>query len=91
MNSKYFKIKKYKKLENKFFKVFKIFQIIDKQAYKFELSIKWKIYDLFYELLWEHDIYKKRQVNTVLLEPEKKFEVRNNNKYKIETIINNMI
>ena len=40
LNSKYIKTKKNKKLVNKFFKLFQVLYIIEKQAYKLELSFK---------------------------------------------------
>ena len=40
LNSKYVKIKKNKKLKNKFFGPFQVFYVVEKQAYKLELSIK---------------------------------------------------
>ena len=40
LNSKYIKIKKNKKLENKFFGLFRVLYLIDKQTYKLELPAK---------------------------------------------------
>ncbi len=48
LNNKYIQIKRNKKLENKFFEPFWVFYVVRKQAYKLELSIKWKIHDVFY-------------------------------------------
>ncbi len=48
LNSKYIKTKQNKKLENKFFASFQVFHVVEKQAYKLELSTKWKIYDIFH-------------------------------------------
>ena len=40
LNSKYIKIKRNKKLENKFFGPFKVFYVVRKQAYKLKLPAK---------------------------------------------------
>ena len=48
LNSKYLKIKQNCKLETKFFNLFWVLHPINKQAYKLELSKKWKILDVFH-------------------------------------------
>ncbi len=41
-------MKKNQKLKNKFLDFFYILHVVRKQANKLDLSIKWKIYDVFY-------------------------------------------
>ena len=53
LNSKYIKTKKNKKLESKVFGSFQVLYIVEKQAYKLELSINWKIYNVFHMSLLE--------------------------------------
>ena len=48
LNSKYIKTKCNRKLEAKFFGPFRVLYPVGKQAYKLELSKKWRIYDLFH-------------------------------------------
>ncbi len=93
LNSKYIKTKRNKKLENKFFRAFQVVHIVEKQAYKLELSIKWKIHNIFHVSLLEQDIRKKRQVDNTLPEPEKdlKFEAGENKEYEVKTIIDSMV
>ena len=92
LNSKYIKITHYKKLEKKFFGSFQILHTVGKQAYKLELPIKWKIYDLFHVSLLKQDIKRKKQVdNQALPKPEKEFEAKNNKEYKIKAIINSAV
>ncbi len=71
---------------NKFFELFQVFYIVRKQAYKLELSSKWKIHNVFYVLLLEQNIIRKKQVNNVLPESEK-FETKDNKEYKVKAII----
>ncbi len=51
--SKYIKTKRNKKLESKFFGPFRVLHVVRKQAYKLELSTKWKRYDVFHVSLLE--------------------------------------
>ncbi len=94
LHSKYIKIKRNKKCESKFFEPFQVLHTVEKQAYKLDLSTKWKIYDVFHVLLLEQDTIRKGQVdNKALPELEKdmEFEARSNKKYKIEAIIDNVV
>ncbi len=74
LNSKYIKTKKMKKLESKFFGSFQVFHAVGKQAYKLELSTKWKIYNVFHVSLLEQDTTRKGRVDKALPEPEKDME-----------------
>ncbi len=53
LNSKYIETKRNQKLENKFFGPFRVLHTVGKQAYKLELSTKYKIHDIFYVSLLE--------------------------------------
>ncbi len=53
LNSKYIKTKRNKKLESKFFGPFRVLYVVEKQANKLQLPIKWTIYDVFYVSLLE--------------------------------------
>ena len=53
LNSKYIKTKRNWKLEGKFFGPFRVLQSVGKQAYKLELSKKWRIHDIFHVSLLE--------------------------------------
>ena len=55
---------------------------VDKQAYKLELSKKWRIYDVFHVFLLEQDTTKKGQVNDMKLE----FEAGNDKEYEVDGI-----
>ena len=48
LNSKYIKTKQNRKLKAKFLTFFWVLHLVDMQAYKIELSKKWKIYDVFH-------------------------------------------
>ena len=48
LNSKYLKTKWNLKLEAKFFGLFWVLHVVEKQAYKLELSKKWKIHNVFH-------------------------------------------
>ncbi len=48
LNSKYIKTKRNRKLEPKFFGPFRVLHLVGKQAYKLELSKKWKIHNVFH-------------------------------------------
>lgn len=63
---------------------------MQKQAYKLELFNWWRIYDIFYMLLREQNIIKKRQVNN-LLESEPKLDIGKDKKYKVKVIKNSAI
>ncbi len=77
LNSKYIKTKRNKKLESKFFGPFWVLHAVGKQAYKLELSVKWKIHDVFYMSLLEQDITRKGRVdNKALPEPKKSWSLR---------------
>ncbi len=82
-----------KKLESKFFGPFQVFHAIEKQIYKLELPIKWKIHDVFYLLPLEQDTTRKRRVDKAKLEPEKdvEFEAGGNKEYEIKAIIDSMV
>ncbi len=72
---------------------FRVLHAVGKQAYKLELLTKWKIYNIFYMLLLEQDITRKRRVDKVLLESEKdvEFEVGDNKEYKVKASIDSAV
>lgn len=61
-----------------------------KQAYKLDLPICWKIYDVFHVSLLEHSIKRKKQVNE-LQELKPKLKVREDVEYKVEVIKDNIV
>ena len=89
LNSKHIKTKRNCKLEAKFFGPFQVLYPVGKQAYKFELSRRWRIHDVFHVSLLEQDTTRKGRVdeNATRL----KFEVDNNKEYKIERISNSAL
>ena len=81
-NSKYIKTKRNRKLEAKCFGPFRVFYPVGKQAYKLELSKKWRIYYVFHVSLLKQDITRKRRVDN-----ETKLDVGNDSgKYEVEAI-----
>ncbi len=90
LNSKYIKTMQNRKLEAKFFGPFRVLYPVSKQAYKIELLKKWRIHDIFYILLLEKDITKKRRVNKITFRLE--FEnIGDGEKYKVEAICDNAV
>ena len=89
LNSKYIKTKQNRKLKAKFFGLFRILYLIGKQAYKFDLSTKWKIHNVFHVSLLEQDTTRKGQMNELFPEPEPEFDAGNNKEY--EAIIDSAI
>ena len=63
LNSKYIKTKQNQKLEAKFFGPFRVLYLVGKQAYKLEVSRKWKILDVFHMSLLEQDTTRKGWVD----------------------------
>ena len=82
LSSKYLKTKQNCKLKAKFFSLFWVLYLVGKQAYKFKLPKKWRIYIIFHLLLLKQNTTKKGQVNNTQLE----FEAGDNKKYKVEDI-----
>ena len=91
LNSKYIKTKQNSKLEAKFFRPFQILHPVEKQTYKLDLLIKWKIYNIFYVSLLEKNTIRKRQMNELFPKPEPEFDVGNNKEYKVEAIIDSAV
>ena len=83
LNSKYIKTKRNWKLEVKFFEPFRVLYPVGKQAYKLELSKKWRIHNVFYvSLLKQGNTRKERMDNkNVELDAGDK-----NREYKMEAI-----
>ena len=65
LNSKYIKTKQNCKLEAKFFSLFRVLHPAGKQAYKLELSKRWRIHDVFHMSLLEQDSTRKGRVDEV--------------------------
>ena len=83
LNSKYIKTKWNRMLEAKFFGLFQVLYPVGKQAYKLELSKKWRIHNIFYVSLLEQDTTRKGRVDeTIQLE----FEAGDDEEYKVERI-----
>ena len=91
LNSKYIKIKQNQKLETKFFGPFQILYPIRKQAYKLDLSIKWKIHNVFYVLLLEQNTTRKRRINELFSELKLEFDIGNYKEYEVKTIKNSAV
>ncbi len=89
MNSKYFKTKRNRKLEAKFFEPFRVLQPVGKQAYKLEPPKKWRIYDIFHVSLLEKDTTRKGRVDETTSRLE--FENEGNEEYEVETIRNSAV
>ena len=83
LNSKYIKTKRNRKLEAKFFGPFRVLHPIGKQAYKLELSKKWRIHDVFHVSLLEQDTTRKGQVDDENVELDAGDE---NGEYEVEAI-----
>ena len=86
LNSKYIKTKQNQKLEAKFFGPFRVLHSVKKQAYKLELSKKWKIHDIFHVLLLEQDTTRKGQVNEKVRQIEFDAGDNESGEYKVEAI-----
>ena len=89
LSSKHLKIRRNCKLEAKFLGLFWVLHPIGKQAYKLELSKKWRIYNVFHVFLLEQDTTKKGQVNNTQLDFE--FKAGNGDKYKVDGIWNSAV
>ena len=87
LNGKYIKIKWNRKLEAKFFGLFRVLHPMEKQAYKLELSKKWRIHDVFHVSSLEQDITRKKQVE----ETQSELDTCNREEYKVEAIRDNAI
>ena len=84
LSSKHLKTKRNHKLEAKFFSLFWVLHLVGKQAYKLELSKKWRIHNVFYVSLLEQNIMKKGRVNDMQLNFE--FEAGNGVEYEVDGI-----
>ena len=91
LNSKYIKTKQNRKLEAKFFGPFQILYPVGKQAYKLDLSTKWRIHNVIYVSLLEQNTTRKRQMNELFPKPEPEFDAGDNKEYKVEVIINSSV
>ena len=90
LNSKYIKIKWNCKLEAKFFKLFQVRDPVGNQVYKLELAKKWRIYNIFYKFLLEHDTIKKQRIDKTTT--QLKFKTGSNgNEYKFRAIQNSIL
>ena len=83
LNSKYIKTKRNQKLGAKFFGPFQVFHPIRKQTYKLKLPKKWRIPDVFYVSLLEHDITRKKRVYE---ENAKELDACDKEEYEVEAI-----
>ena len=86
LNSKDIKTKQNQKLEAKFFGLFRVLYPNGKQAYKLELSKKWRTYVVFYVSLLEQDIPKKGGMDEKVKQME--FDKGDNERgeYEVEVI-----
>ena len=88
LNSKYIKTKQNCKLETKIFRSFRVLHLVRKQAYKWKLPKKWKIYDVFHVSLLEQDTTKSKQVDKIF---QIELDKGNSEEYKIKAISNSKI
>ena len=86
LNSKYIKIKQNWKLEAKLFGLFQVLHLVGKQAYKLELSRKWRIHDVFHVSLLEQDTTKKRRVDEKVGQMEFNADDNESGECKVEAI-----
>ena len=86
LNSKYIKTKCNRKLEAKFFEPFWVLHPVGKQAYKLELSKKWRIHDVFYVSLLEQDNTRKGQVDEKIRQMEINAGNNDSREYEMEKI-----
>ena len=86
LNSKYIKTKQNRKLKAKFFRLFQVLHLVGKQAYKLELSKKWKIHDVFHMSLLEQDTTKKGQVDENKTELAELDAGEDSGEYEVEAI-----
>ena len=70
LNSKYFKTKRNRKLEAKFFGPFQVLHPIGKQVYKLKLPKWWRMHNVFHVLLLEQETTKKERVDKWVTELE---------------------
>ena len=88
LNSKYIKTKQNRKLGAKFFGPFRVLHPVRKQAYKLELSRKWRIHDVFHISLLEQDTIRKGWVDKDAMELD---AGKDSKKYKVEAICDSAI
>ena len=92
LNNKYIKTKQNRKLEAKFFRPFQILHPVRKQAYKIELSRKWRIYDVFHMSLLEQDTTRKGRVDENATElTELDASDNEGGEYKVEAIYDSAV
>ena len=82
LSNKYLKIKQNRKLQAKFFRPFWVLHPVGKQAYKLELSRKWRIHNIFHVSLLEQDTTRKERVKKV----SELDAGDNSEEYKVEAI-----
>ncbi len=63
LNSKCIKTKQICKLKAKFFSLFWVFHLIGNQVYKLKLPKSWRIYNIFYVSVLEHDTTRKGRID----------------------------
>ena len=90
LNSKYIKTKQNRKLEAKFFRPFWVLHPVSKQAYKLELSRKWRIYDVFHVSLLEQDTTRKGRVDENII-AELDAGDNESGKYEVEAICDSAV
>ena len=77
------------KIGGKVFELFQVEYFVKKQAYKFKLSKKWKIHDIFHVSLLEQNISKKRRVDKNVTELD--FEASNSKEYEVKAIWDSVV
>ena len=89
MSSKYIKTKRNQKLEAKFFEPFQVLYPVGKQAYKLELSKRWRMYNIFHLSLLEQETTRKVRVDKRVTKLELK--AGNSEEYEIAAICDSIV
>ena len=91
LNSKYIKTKCNRKLEAKFFGPFRVLHPVGKQAYKLELSRKWRIHDVFHVSMLEQDTTRKGRVDEEVRQMEFNAGDDDSEEYEVEAIRDSVV
>ena len=91
LNGKYIKTKHNRKLEANFFGLFRVLHLVKKQAYKLELSRKWRIHDIFHVLPLKQNTIKKGWMDKKVRQIEFNIGNNDNGEYKVKAIWDSVV